>query len=276
MKVSCKVIEDLLPMYYDKVCSQESTALVEEHIKTCAQCSRMLSDLCGDIELPEKRVEDIKPLEKIRKSYKKMRLGWLIAILCVLVLIPLAFLVGNQRGELGRYRYEVEYSEKEAVVYGDEFMTCLVEGDYAKAYSYFDIEEKKCQLLSGGRFAEEDLVNFEADGLQRFCQGGEELERLGGIASFEFIGIAGPVYIDRHSRETYKISYRIKLAGKDESFSVNVAENGITYISGGDGLIQHPLTHITLWVQWLVDDYEGQYYDRDSGQWIEYDKENNR
>ena len=34
MKLPCKVIEDMLPMYYDKVCSQESAALVEEHLRS--------------------------------------------------------------------------------------------------------------------------------------------------------------------------------------------------------------------------------------------------
>ena len=52
MKLSCKVIEDMLPMYYDKVCSEESAALVEEHLKSCTHCSQMLSDLreSGSIE----------------------------------------------------------------------------------------------------------------------------------------------------------------------------------------------------------------------------------
>ena len=29
MKLSCKVIEDMLPIYYDGVCSDESATLVE-------------------------------------------------------------------------------------------------------------------------------------------------------------------------------------------------------------------------------------------------------
>ena len=31
MKLSCSVIQDMIPMYYDKVCSKESAALIEEH-----------------------------------------------------------------------------------------------------------------------------------------------------------------------------------------------------------------------------------------------------
>jgi len=32
MKLSCKVIEDILPMYYDGVCSKESAALDEDQL----------------------------------------------------------------------------------------------------------------------------------------------------------------------------------------------------------------------------------------------------
>lgn len=97
MKLSCKVIEDILPMYYDGICSEESAALVEEHLKDCPYCSQMLSDLHADITVPKKKMDDMKLLKKIQKSYKKMRLGWLLAILCILVLIPIALLIGVWR-----------------------------------------------------------------------------------------------------------------------------------------------------------------------------------
>ena len=42
MRLSCKVIEDILPMYYDGVCSEESAALVEGHLKECPHCSHIL------------------------------------------------------------------------------------------------------------------------------------------------------------------------------------------------------------------------------------------
>ena len=56
MKLSCKVIEDMLPMYYDKVCSEESAALVEEHLRSCPRCGQMLADLGAEIEIPEQKV----------------------------------------------------------------------------------------------------------------------------------------------------------------------------------------------------------------------------
>lgn len=266
MKLPCKVIEDLLPMYYDKVCSEESAALVEEHLKDCGHCGQILLDLRTDIDIPEKKVDDIKPLKKIQKSYRRMRLSLLIAVLCVMLLTPIAFLIGNRQS-----KPVAEYSKEAAIAYANEFMACLADGDYAKAYTYWDIEEEKCQLLD--RFGEETLGNFEADGLKKFCEGGEKLEELGGIGSFEFVEISDPSYANRYGTERYQISYRIRFDGKDELFVVSLTKNGIDSISSGDGFIRHPLSHLTLWVQWVIDDYTGRYYDFDLGQWVDKGKE---
>ena len=37
-ELSCQVVRDLLPLYHDGVCSKDSRALVEEHLKTCPAC----------------------------------------------------------------------------------------------------------------------------------------------------------------------------------------------------------------------------------------------
>ena len=73
MKLSCKVVEDLLPMYYDGVCSDDSAALIETHLKECPQCKKVLADLQTEIEITEKAVDDLKPLEGIQKKWKKSK-----------------------------------------------------------------------------------------------------------------------------------------------------------------------------------------------------------
>ncbi len=43
MTYSCELIRDLLPLYKDEVCSQESRRAVEDHIAGCPQCAGLLS-----------------------------------------------------------------------------------------------------------------------------------------------------------------------------------------------------------------------------------------
>lgn len=45
MKLACGLIQDLLPLYQDEVCSEESRRAVEEHLGECADCRQMAERL---------------------------------------------------------------------------------------------------------------------------------------------------------------------------------------------------------------------------------------
>ncbi len=45
MKLDCAVIRDLLPLYADEACSEQSRALVDAHLRECPECSGMLARL---------------------------------------------------------------------------------------------------------------------------------------------------------------------------------------------------------------------------------------
>ena len=75
MKITCNVIKDLLPLYIDNVCSDDTKILVEEHLKECEACQllykRMEKDIFSNVTLTkEKYVPEIKKLlQKIQKEY---------------------------------------------------------------------------------------------------------------------------------------------------------------------------------------------------------------
>ena len=51
MKLNCNVIRDLLPLYVDQICSEESRELVDEHLTGCRDCSVILQQMRStDIE----------------------------------------------------------------------------------------------------------------------------------------------------------------------------------------------------------------------------------
>ena len=43
MNISCKIAEDLLPLYLDNSCSEDSQAALEEHLKDCPSCRMKLN-----------------------------------------------------------------------------------------------------------------------------------------------------------------------------------------------------------------------------------------
>ena len=49
-KISCNVINDILPLYADEVVSEDTRVLVDEHLAECRECSQKLADLRRDIK----------------------------------------------------------------------------------------------------------------------------------------------------------------------------------------------------------------------------------
>ena len=91
MNVSCHIIEDLLPLYHDGVCSEESRALVEEHLAQCEACAALCGKLNGQEETVS--VDDTAALQSIQKEWKKSRgkALWRGVIVATLVLGVIAY-----------------------------------------------------------------------------------------------------------------------------------------------------------------------------------------
>lgn len=85
MKITCKVIEDLLPLYHDGVCSGDSRALVEEHLKTCEKCGAMKAELDTGPETECR--DDLNVAKGIRKNIRRkvIRGVALGIVLCLLL-----------------------------------------------------------------------------------------------------------------------------------------------------------------------------------------------
>ena len=83
--IPCGVIRDLLPLYTENLCSEESKALVESHLKNCPDCRRLKENMKKTEPLP---VDSGEGLKKIRKELKNRRLRTAaIAALLVFVLL---------------------------------------------------------------------------------------------------------------------------------------------------------------------------------------------
>jgi len=110
MNLPCKVMEDILPIYCDGVCSEESAALVEEHLKDCPQCRDILSALRSEIDIPKKTVDDLKPLKGIQKKWKKSKRTYIGRGVCVALaglLMTTAVLTGIWYFSYGKYWYRL-------------------------------------------------------------------------------------------------------------------------------------------------------------------------
>ncbi len=68
---SCNIIQDLLPLYLDDACSEESRQLVEEHLTQCAICRKQKKMMEQGIEFEEDFMAQNLKEEKLLEEGKK-------------------------------------------------------------------------------------------------------------------------------------------------------------------------------------------------------------
>ena len=95
MNISCKVIQDLLPLYHDGVCAPETNALVEEHLQTCEACQEEFhkleeSPLAENGKKEEAEKENVQRMKNVKKVLKKkrVRVSVITAVVVLLLCIP--------------------------------------------------------------------------------------------------------------------------------------------------------------------------------------------
>ncbi len=72
MQYNCSLIADLLPLYADNVCSEESRKAVAEHIAECSQCRSTLEKMNSKLVITADN--DIKVIKRIKKRIKLERI----------------------------------------------------------------------------------------------------------------------------------------------------------------------------------------------------------
>ena len=70
--MNCDIVKDLIPLYIDGCCSNESKNVVEEHIKNCGDCKKLFEDM--------KSPSDIVEVTKAPKTFSKLN-DWKASVL---------------------------------------------------------------------------------------------------------------------------------------------------------------------------------------------------
>lgn len=92
MNLSCDIIRDLLPLYHDGICSDDSKAMVVEHLKGCERCHEELQSIDANINVPHISPQIENSMKAASAAWKKSKKksffkGILIAVTICAVLI---------------------------------------------------------------------------------------------------------------------------------------------------------------------------------------------
>ena len=186
----CDVIQDLLPSYSDKISSNATNKLVEEHLQECKKCRTILKDMNKEVdyEIIENQEEKINYL----KGFKRRR-KMLITVSIILTILILVFIfilnILNQNILIDRlifvdvnkfnveYMYLDESTENDnkllkVYLYSDEYKDMYLTGGYEATTDdkeiYYKISAKR--LPKG--------VEFDGSGLEMYFYINDNTEKI--------------------------------------------------------------------------------------------------
>lgn len=237
--LQCNIARDLLPLYFDGMCSDETRKQLEEHMEHCEECRKLKQNLEADQPLPESGREwdkSILPLKKIRRKIR--RKNRLIAVCVFFILVLVAGTSVLTYGQIARKGISFEWLWEAARFrhIGRQFASGDIEPLYEVLSSGYRFQDGESGIV---RLAYKDAESYDRDMkeviLEKYHQyfNGKELTYKG----IEDIGYrAAP---SMGGNRTLRISLRFE---------------------GQNNLIYFMTFYRDLDGQYLVDDYFGSPY----------------
>lgn len=87
-KRDCKIVQDLLPNYIEKLTNEETNLFIEEHLKECNECKKVLNNMKKDLKVNSSKRDD-REVKYMKKYSNKMKIlkTILLMIIAVYVLV---------------------------------------------------------------------------------------------------------------------------------------------------------------------------------------------
>lgn len=149
----CKIVEDLLPNYIEKMTSSETNEIIEKHIEECQLCKDKLNNMKCEVVLDEVDDREINYLKTIkRKNRFKMLIFILVAIIIISLLLWFIFNCRIRKDDNGRYQIEratINYNNIKnydiLILKGNkQAESCIDNTLYITWYAIFDAKTEKC------------------------------------------------------------------------------------------------------------------------------------
>ena len=221
MKTNCDIIQDLLPLYCDNVCSEESKHAVEDHIQECEQCRNDLMQMQKEVKEQAPKLDEKKVVKSAKSAWnKKKTIAFVAGCLAVLLIISVGIVAG--------LTFHIAYS-----VDGNDYEAMAKHAQKYRDYGELTIEQVAIRgnylaALCKNEDGEWLMYEFERDGLFRnrwVVSGGKMGIQEGAI--FGTINYASPM------GEAVIIVFGGDIPDEVHSYKLEVG--GITYICPIDG-----------------------------------------
>jgi len=132
--MKCEIARDLLTLYAENLCSEESANALEEHLSSCPECTALLEKYRKDLKIDKEKAthknaeeanKTLKPLKKLKGSL--LRRSLVIAAVSLVLLVVLGVVGFLGYGEISKQGYS--FSMIADAINAKKACKALAEGD---------------------------------------------------------------------------------------------------------------------------------------------------
>lgn len=137
----CKIVQDLLPNYVDKLTTESTNEFIKEHLKECKKCSEVYEKMSEQIDL-DYNIEN-KEVKCMKKVHKKILIMGII-ILTLAIVVSISLYINYKTSHL--------FDAKTGKIYGSDIQVSndrYVYIEYNSNYNDIDIDTKIILTLDG-------------------------------------------------------------------------------------------------------------------------------
>jgi hypothetical protein len=109
--MKCNIIRDLLPLYCDKLTSEDSNEEIEKHLRECEECNNIYESMNNKEDDIKADRKDIKPLKKIKKRITLRVIAAIFGTLAVLSAVFVFVFVGVIPISSDKLSYDISAKE---------------------------------------------------------------------------------------------------------------------------------------------------------------------
>lgn len=166
---NCKIVQDLLPNYVEKLTNCETDKFVEEHLTECTECQKILENMQKEFEIKNNK-RDSREVKYIKKYSNKMKLlkFILLALIIIYSIIVLSrtFIMFSLSEKVKENQISNNYYAKLYSYQGDSL---IITESYNKGEDYLTtikrfVNENQIQKITYYKKENEQLVLMEFDG----------------------------------------------------------------------------------------------------------------
>lgn len=121
----CKIVQDLLPNYIEKLTNEETNKYIEEHLNECKECKDVLLEMQKELKISDQK-RDRREVKYIKKFSNKMKI---LKIILLIILIIFGIHIGRNmiiisslNNKANNYVSSSNYHKKTTNFNGDNLM----------------------------------------------------------------------------------------------------------------------------------------------------------